>query len=121
MDCWCFIQKVYLEEHGIEIANMNVNASSLFAVLRVFRDTSEYDNWVEVTEQLPFDVVLMSSSHQPSHVGLQVGTHKLRVIHCAPMSGVVVDDRLSLRAGGYKVLRFYRHKKLVERVGVPCS
>lgn len=116
LNCWSLVQHVYRNELEMDIADMDVNARVMRDVLRGFRDSSEFTNWVRVPsvmDSLEYDVALMSSTERPSHVGVVVaGSSAFRVLHITPSYGSVIEDLGSLRISGFKILGIYRRRSL---------
>ena len=106
-DCWAFFRKIQREQYGRDVPPIDVDAFNLRDCIREFSEHDERKKWVEVTEPIDGDAVLMSQSHRPTHIGIYVNGS---VLHCVRGSGVVFTPLASLRNFPYNVLGFYRSK-----------
>lgn len=105
-DCWGLIRAVLRTRAGIEL--QPIVFADVRELITAFAAHPEHAHWTRVEEPRELDAVLMSQARHPIHVGLWVGADGGRVLHaCRP--AVVVQDRVALRAGGYKIHGFYRH------------
>lgn len=108
-DCWAFFRKVQRERFGVNVPDISeaVDASKLRDSLEAFQGHGERDNWVEVSQPLDGDAVLMAISKHPSHVGVWIDSG---VLHCVKNSGVIFSHGRHLKSMGYNIVGFYRHR-----------
>lgn len=109
-DCWGLVRFVMLDQRGIVLPVVNVDAASMIKVVRCFRDGS-YDGWKQVDDPVEFDGVLMSHASHPHHVGVWIGVDGGKVLHAVKGAGVTAMDRLHLRAAGWNIIGFWRYNE----------
>ena len=112
-DCWGLVRAVYRDRLGIEIPRVDCDGEDLRAVLSLFCESREFESWVEVDNPRDLDACLMTQHANPSHVGVYLDADYGRVLHAAKGVGVTAVDLMTLRDNGFKVVRWYRHKRLM--------
>jgi len=109
-DCWGLVRFVVLEQRGIVLPVVNVDAASMLKVMRAFRSGS-YDGWEQVDDPREFDGVLMSHANHPHHVGIWIDVDGGKVLHAVRGAGVTAMDRLHLRMAGWNIIGFWRYNE----------
>jgi hypothetical protein len=109
-DCWCFARRVWLEQFGIDVPPVDVDALSTLSVMRTIRDGDHLLSWTKINEPEEGCGVLMGKSDRPSHVGIWSGLDGGKILHCVQGRGVVFTGMQSLQIMGYRVLGWYRKK-----------
>lgn len=104
-DCFGVVRAVYLDQLGIYIPPVNVDALQPLAVARAMRDY-DYSDWDQVAEPSnEFDVVEMSLNSKPHHVGVFVDGGVLTSVEG---SGVIYQSLVSLKRHGWNITNVYR-------------
>lgn len=111
-DCWAFVRRVWLEQFGLDVPPVDVDATSRLACARAFDHHDEKANWQQVTHPQEGDAALIGKSARPSHVGLFVDANGGSVLHCVQGHGVVCQSPASMLAAGWRVLGYYRRTPL---------
>lgn len=109
-DCWVFVRDVYRREYGIDLDPIDINADNIRDVLRIFRDTDEFSNWVEVDTPIEGDVVLLGQSKHPIHVGIWIAPDGGGLLHCVKGRGVIFQSYESLIATSWNIKSYWRHR-----------
>lgn len=106
-DCHGIVRAVYLEQLGIELPVVNVDALSTLDACRSIRDY-DHSDWVEIpAPEFDLDVVEMSRSTRPHHVGVFVDGGVLTSVESA---GVVWQSMASLKRYGWNIVSCYRRR-----------
>jgi hypothetical protein len=110
-DCWGFLRRVQMEQFGLDLPEIDVDACSPLVCRRAFASAGERDRWLAVEVPAEGDAVLMGKNKRPAHVGVWIETPLGAVLHCVEGGGVVVQDRAALRLSGWQILGFYRRAR----------
>ena len=107
-DCWGFVRRVYREQFGLDVAAVDIDATSLSAALRAFDRHPEFCHWQAVATHRDGDAVLMGKGLRPAHVGLWCEADGGGVLHAIEGAGVVFQCPAALAASGWRILASYR-------------
>jgi hypothetical protein len=111
-DCWGFFRRVQMEQFGLDLPEIAVDACSPLICRRAFASNDESDAWLAVDVPAEGDAVLMGKSKRPAHVGVWVEMPGLyAVLHCVEGGGVIVQDRTTLKLSGWQIIGFYRRAR----------
>jgi cell wall-associated NlpC family hydrolase len=113
-DCWGLVRHCQRERYDIELPHVQVLTEDLDAHVRMFRAHPEFRNWLEVSVPKDGDCVVMGRAREPAHIGMWIKANNTSgVLHACQGVGVVFQPMASLRASGWGLVRFYRHKSKV--------
>jgi cell wall-associated NlpC family hydrolase len=111
-DCWGLVRAALRQRAGIDLEPIVIPQSDQRGIVAAFLAHPALSAWARVDAPRELDAVLMAQARHPMHVGLWVaGGTDLRVMH-APQCGVVVQDVVSLRTHGFRIVASYRHGAL---------
>lgn len=117
-DCWGLVWHFHKTRLGIEIpwypeCQGMTRTDAVRLIDKAAKDNINAGLWIEITE--PFDgcTVMLARNAVFSHCGVYAKDGKIgRVVHAAPGSnGALAQDLKSMRAHGWSVIKFYRHKE----------
>ena len=109
-DCHGLVRAVYRDRAGIVLPVVQVDALAPMAVRRAMRDY-DYSAWQPVaTPSRELDVVEMSLSCRPHHVGVYLAVDGCGVLTSVEGSGVVFQTMNSLARHGWNIVACYRRK-----------
>lgn len=108
-DCWGYVVFIQGKHYGLQLPMLDYkhNWRETAALLL---EHEERANWVQVDTPIDGDLVMMSRSRLPVHIGVWVNTgNESGISHCVEGSGVgfISSDRLAF--SGWNKLEFYRH------------
>jgi cell wall-associated NlpC family hydrolase len=107
-DCWAFARRVWLEQFGMAVPAVDVDANNRLACVRAFEGHPIRSDWYDVEIPKEGDAVLLSQSRHPSHVGIWIDADGGGVLHCVEGRGVIFQTVASLRVAGWREPEFYR-------------
>lgn len=109
-NCYAFAQLIQFWLFGRRTLEARlVEGADSTAVLDAISTHAARRAWRPVKSRpLHGDLVSMSHVHEPFHIGVWLDLDRGVILHCAPFTGVTVDDRPALLASGWNNLRFYR-------------
>jgi cell wall-associated NlpC family hydrolase len=108
-DCWGLVRAVLRDQYGIELpAVPHVDRDDVREIVREFAGHPERVNWAPVTRPRGGDVVELSHSRIPHHVGVWVDADGGGVLHAVEGSGVVFSTPSALATNGWNAIRFSR-------------
>lgn len=114
-NCGELVRHIYREQHGIEMAPIEADASDLRQCIEGM-DCRPY-GLGPLAEDEPvkeLDVVFMARNKRDDHCGLAVLTAEgLMVLHCQQGAGVLLDSVFDLGSRGYRRLKWCRHEELI--------
>ncbi len=107
LDCWGLVRLVYREQFGIDLpaGDAGYDPANGAHVARLF-DGPARDEWHEVPDPMPGDVVLLRVLGYPSHIGIVLDAG--RMLHARERHAVVIE-RLDAGAWKHRIVGFYRH------------
>ena len=113
-DCWQFACHVERELFGRDLPSVDVPADPSWDwMLQTIAAHPEQANWLERPQGLisvgDGALVLMARVQRAAHIGVWLLPEQ-GVIHCDQTSGVIFEDAGTLRATGWRKLRFYEPK-----------
>ena len=115
-DCWHLACHVERELFGRELPSVDVPANPGWAwMLQTIAAHPEQENWLERPQPNALiaagdgALVLMARVQRAAHIGVWLLPEQ-GVIHCEQTSGVMFEDAATLRAAGWRKLRFYEPK-----------
>ena len=109
-DCHGLVRAVYRDRLGIDLPVVNANALHALSVVRAMR-AYDYSEWDQIERpELDFDVVQMSVSRKPHHVGVYLTIDGGGVLTSVEGAGVVFQTLSSLRSHGWNIINCYRRK-----------
>lgn len=109
-DCFSFFRAVMAAHYAINVPVIDVDANSIIDAIRAFNNNAAYADWIEVTDPIDGDAVLMAKAKHPSHIGVWIDTpHQSGVLHCVYGLGVVFSSLSSLNAAGWGKKTYWRH------------
>ena len=115
LDCWGLVCLVYREQFGIELPAIDAeyDPADGNAVARLVGGPLS-DDWHEVADPQPGDVVLCRVLGYPSHIGIVLDA--CHMLHARERHQVVVER---IDSGGWKhrIAGFYRHEACMTRAG----
>lgn len=110
-DCWGLVRAVYRARCGVEIPAAGFASEEPRALIAGIAAYPAWNEWRPV-EGRPdeLDAVVMAQGRHPVHVGLWVAAGAaMAVLHTTRAGGVVVQDKPSLSATGFRIVGTYRH------------
>lgn len=109
VDCWGLVRLVYHLQRGILLPSYD----------ECYSDTKDGDaitphiltvkeqHWHDVTDPLPFDLIILKVKGLPWHVGMVVKPGKM--LHCGEGFGTVFEDYPSKRWPTHNIVGFVRY------------
>ncbi len=110
-DCWGFVRYVLKHEFGHNVPQVNVNANNLRDVLTAFKQDLAFQSFVEVFNPQNGDVVLLRQANNPAHCGLWLNIDGGGILHCVRGTGVVFQNKASIKSNGWFIHSYYRVKE----------
>lgn len=113
-DCYAMMQLVQLWLFGRETVEARLGEdANRKAVLDAISTHEARRLWKPVSlasggKPVHGDIVSMTHVREPFHIGTFLDIDRGVILHCASITGLAVDDRAALIAGGWNNLRFYR-------------
>src|SRR4051794_7980973 len=115
-DCWHLARHVQRELFGRELPSVDVPADPGWVwMLQIIAAHPERASWCERPQPNGLiaandgALVLMARVQRAAHIGVWLLPEQ-GVIHCDQTSGVIFEDAATLRATGWRKLRFYEPK-----------
>lgn len=112
-DCFAVVRKALKGAFGIDVPYIPLpDVSSADDNARLFDEHSRRDEWAEVIEPLPGDVVLFYRKGIPNHIGLYIGNWDcLHCFGCPKNPGVTVVENLrKMNKILYPAHKFFRYE-----------
>lgn len=112
-DCWGLFRYVQKTHYGLDLPNIEVSEQSMkdsITAVRAFEANQERENWFEVTTPKDGDGVLLRIARYPHHVGVWIDTGTEKGVLHAIEAGVMFNTPNRLKANGWKIAKYYRHK-----------
>lgn len=108
-DCWGFVRHVFLEERGIDLPVLEIDADKPLAIRHAIAGEKIAAAWspVEQADLIDFDVVLLSQANHPDHVGVWVDG---ALLHCVRGAGVVYQTAQAVKRSGWNIVACYRRR-----------
>lgn len=107
-DCYGVVRAVYLDQLGVTMPVLDVDALAPLSVRRAMRDY-DYSQWQEIERpEQTFDVVEMSLANRPHHVGVYIDLDGGGVLTSIEGAGVIFQTLSSLRRHGWNIVSCYR-------------
>lgn len=109
-DCWGLLWKVYQDRFNIDLPEYPgiVSKSTQVRCQTITRDIEE--NWEE-SESFDGAGVALSQGKAFHHVGVWVEADGGKILHAWEGLGVIASRWKDLKLRGFRVIKFYRHKK----------
>jgi cell wall-associated NlpC family hydrolase len=108
-DCWglvCYVQRTHFQ---IEMPNFDA-PKDWFNANVMIETHEERRNWTLAETGVDGDVVLMSRSRFPVHIGVVVQAgNRSGILHCLQNVGVIYQPETAMRGSGWGGLAYYRH------------
>ncbi len=101
-DCWALVRDFYLQEFGVKLPVVMVDATNPREVLREFEYTPIRASFDVIEEPQEGCVVEMGTQGRPHHVGVWIDG---RVLHNHYRGGVVLEPRPQFDILAYYALR----------------
>lgn len=111
-DCWTLVCAVYRGLYGIELPPHQAVDESPKGLGDYIRTWTGQQHFVKVAQPAHGDVVTMSRSNLPYHVGVYLGLPQWGVIHATRASGVIWTPLAMMAQDGWKVKQAWRHTAL---------
>jgi cell wall-associated NlpC family hydrolase len=107
-DCWGLLRYAYKERRGILLPFFP--GIETMGALRVVKEIEKetQTTWKKVKEPEHFCAVGISSGRLIHHVGIWLQVDDGGVLHSTEQSGVVFQNRISMRGSGMPNLTFYK-------------
>lgn len=109
-DCWAFVRRVWAERFGLQVPAVDVDPLRIMSVAHAFAGHPERAAWIEITQPVEGDAVLMAHGRRPLHVGIWISADGGGVLHCDHDAGVMFSRPRHLSAAGWLRLSYYRHR-----------
>lgn len=108
-NCWTFIQQVQLDQYQRKLPDIDINANSDLEVARTCLTEASKAQWLQVSEPMEGDIVLLCRTKQPVHIGTWIVlSERSGVLHCCRGAGSLFQTPLNLRSSGWGGLRYFR-------------
>jgi hypothetical protein len=118
-DCWGLARAAQRELAGRDLPVVNADPSDLRAVVRLVTSHPLHSEWHKVTRPRHLDLVLMSHSRHPHHIGVWLDLDGGVVLHATEQftkgtadpnkPGVMAETMPALQAQGWARFQFMRH------------
>lgn len=109
-DCHGIVRAAYLDQLDIYLPVVDVNALSTLSAVRAVCHY-DYSEWDEIGKpDRDFDVVEMSLSKRPHHVGIYLNIDDGGVLSSVEGAGVIFQTLGSLKRHGWNITNCYRRK-----------
>lgn len=113
VDCWGLVRAVARREFGLDLpayAGAGLDDAGRVNALRLARATRDrVPEFDAVADPQPGDVVLLSPSNRPVHVGIVIATRPLTMLHAERGVGVAAE-RVYGPVWRHRVAGFYRYR-----------
>jgi hypothetical protein len=107
--CWGLVRADQREIFGRELPII-VHPRTLRAVVETINNSEIRDCWPEVERPSHGDLVTMTSSLQPHHIGTYLAIDGGRVHHCTEREGVMCCSLVQLKLEGFRRLTFHTYR-----------
>ena len=111
-DCWTLVRDFYLNEFGIELPQIIVDAKNPLAVRRAFSDPDNLKHWVPIDKPEHGCLVFFASKARPSHVAVYLDEQGGKYLHSFVGAGSVCESVFDADVSGFHSPRYYRHISL---------
>ncbi|MCM8530663.1 MAG: NlpC/P60 family protein [Lentisphaeraceae bacterium] len=111
-NCWSFARLVLKRHFNRDVSEIVYNPHHLFSVAKTIDFQKEQSHWQKIEDgekKNDGDVVLMTKSDTPIHVGIWLNVDRGGVLHCVDGSGVVFTSRQALNSNFWNIKGVYRH------------
>jgi len=108
-DCWGLARACQKIVFGRELPIIDY-PSTMRAVVETIEDHEIHDAWPEVEKPEHGDLVTMTQSQHPSHIGTYLALDGGRVLHATKREGVLCCTLMQLKLEGFRKLRFHRYR-----------
>lgn len=107
-DCWGLARACQRDVFGRDLPIIDY-PSTIRALVKTMEDHDVRDAWPEVAQPGHGDIVTMTASIHPHHVGTWLALNGGIVLHTTAKEGVMCSSLHHLRLEGFRGLRFHRY------------
>ena len=107
-DCWGLARACQREVFGRELPIIDY-PSTIRAIVRIIESHEINDDWPQVETPAHGDVVTMTNSRHPHHIGTFLALDGGRVLHATEREGVMCCSIAQLKLAGFRGLKFHRY------------
>ena len=111
-DCWTLVCAVYRGLYGIELPPHQAVDETPKGLGDYIKTWTGQQHFAKVTTPAHGDVVTMSRSNLPYHVGVYLSLPQWGVIHATRASGVIWTPLAMMAQDGWKLKQAWRHTAL---------
>lgn len=106
--CWAFARRVWREQFGLEVAEIDTTALEPRQVRRDCAGHAEFGAWQPVADPAEGDLVIMARGRHPCHVGIWLDP--AAVLHCVEGIGGIATPVTRLGDLGYRLHGVHRRR-----------
>ena len=107
LNCWELVRLYYIKELSIQLPDMLLNSNNIKGLVKEFKNSSEYTNWREIPFPEKHDVVLLTHTNTPHHIGIYIEDGC--ILHSVEGVGVILSDKDNLQDLGFRILSYWRN------------
>lgn len=111
-DCWGLVREVYQNELSVELSPIVTDAASLHCVLREFAKDVNYSHLRKTVEFKDKNIVILTQSKYPCHVGLYCDVDGGGVLHNTQGVGVVFQKLPELQMNGWRIMEILEYEEI---------